>query len=75
MTKESRCDGGGAGMTKESRCDGGGVGMTEGRRGAGTTESVGATGCGMGDRGVARLVGWLAALHPPPNLPPGRGEG
>ena len=71
---------GGAGMTE------GGAGMTNvalvWRRGAGmavegpgVTESAGAAEVRMGDRGVQD--GWwrLAASHPPPNLPLGRGEG
>ena len=37
---------------------------------------------GMTEKGAARVIGaqrdwcgWLAAVHPPPNLPPKRGEG
>ena len=39
-------------------------------RGAGMTGKVG----GVRDRGAARLVRWLVASHPPPDLPPGRGR-
>ena len=45
-----------------------GFGMVERRRNNGERSSA-------GDRGAARLVRWLAAFHPPPNLPPERGEG
>ena len=47
-----------------------GVGVTKGKRDAEVRRK-----CGVGDRGAARLVRWLVAFHPPPNLPPGRGEG
>ena len=66
-----------AGMTER------GVGMTE--RGVGMTErgaGMMARGAGMMAGGVAWAIGvgrewrwWLAASHPPPNLPPSRGEG
>ena len=47
-----------------------GVGMTEGEGGVEERQRR-----GVCDRGAAWLVCRLAASHPPPNLPPGRGEG
>ena len=52
--------------------------MTEGgdgERSAGMMEGGRGVGHGAGDRGVLRLVRGLVASHPPPNLPPERGEG
>ena len=54
------------------RNDGWGAGMTER---AGATEVAGGMEVWRRDRGKVRLVGWLVASDPPPNLPPSRGEG
>ena len=45
----------------------GGAGMTGG--------GDGVLAWGWGDRGRRELWGLLGAFHPPPNLPPFRGEG
>ena len=47
------------------RNDGGGAGVVE--------EGAGTTGKAIGVREGGRR--WLVAFHPPPNLPPERGEG
>ena len=52
--------------------DGGGAGMMDGceSRGRGQERRG-----GRGDRGVSRAWRQFVDSHPPPNLPPGRGEG
>ena len=47
-----------------------------GKWGCAVGDSLGwGRGAGLGDRGGQGRWWWLVASHPPPNLPPGRGEG